>query len=61
MENHLWLDQATPIDSIMAKIICFEDFEEEARKKLSKQTWGFISSGDHEELTVNDNLQAFNR
>lgn len=41
--------------------VCVADFEEEARKVLPKAVYDYYRSGADEQITLADNVAAFNR
>ena len=43
------------------RLICLEDFEREASKKLDRNAWVYYSSGAMMEHTVKDNVLAYDR
>ena len=45
----------------MNKFVCVTDFENEAKKKVSKQVWDYFQSGATDEITLKDNYTAFKR
>lgn len=46
---------------IMASLVKLEDFEEEARKRLDRNAWGYYSSGATTEQSLKDNVDAYSR
>ena len=46
----------------MAKrLVCVDDFEQEAKKKMAPEHWAFMSSGADEQTTLLENREAFRR
>ena len=45
----------------MSKLVCLEDFEEEAHSRLDRNAWGYYSSGAIGQQTLRDNINAFSR
>lgn len=48
-------------DSAPTVPICLSDLENYTEKILDKATWGYINNGAADELTLRDNLEAFDR
>lgn len=46
---------------VNAKLVNVREFESEARKRISKDAWGFYRSGANYEHTLKENESAFNR
>lgn len=44
----------------LAKILCLDDFEKQARRYLPKSVFAFVQSGVEDEVTLRDNREAFN-
>lgn len=44
-----------------SKLVCIQDFEEAACKLLDKNTLNYYKSGADDELTLQDNKEAFKR
>jgi len=42
-------------------MFCLPDFEEHAKKTLSKNAWDYYTSGANQEQTLRDNVEAFSR
>ena len=43
------------------RLVCLEDFEKEAVRKLDRNALDYYRSGADEELTLKDNIAAFRR
>lgn len=41
--------------------VCLDDFEETAKEKINKNALVFFRNGADEEVTLNDNIDAFRR
>jgi L-lactate dehydrogenase (cytochrome) len=44
----------------MAKILCMDDLEKEARRYLPKSVFAYVNCGVEDEVTLRDNREAFN-
>ena len=42
-------------------MLTLEDFEDEAKKRLDRNAWGYYSSGATTERTLRDNVDAYSR
>lgn len=45
----------------MEKLLCIEDFEKEALDKLDRNAGEYFKSGSDDEITLKQNIQAYNR
>ena len=46
---------------LMDQLVCLEDFESEARKRLDRNAWVYYFLEAERGCTLRDNLEAFNR
>ena len=44
-----------------SRLVCVDDYEQEARLRLDRNAWNYYSSGADEQQTLRDNVEAFLR
>ncbi|XP_015792329.1 hydroxyacid oxidase 1 [Tetranychus urticae] len=55
------IDGQFPSENVLQTLVNIRDFEIEAKKRISKNAWGYYKSGANYEITLKENENAFNR
>lgn len=44
-----------------SRLVCVNDYEQEACRRLDRNAWGYYSSGADDQQSLKDNVDAFTR
>ena len=50
-----------PMLCMASRLVCVDDYEQEARLRLDRNAWIYFSTGSDAGQTLRDNLDAFSR